>query len=135
METIQIPKSINSISRSAFMNCTSLSEINYPANVSYVPYRGFYGCCALTKIQLTSVRNIYDEAFTGCTQLKELHLNCEDAYLMTVASNAFDDNIFTECNLYVPSGSRWSYRNHPIWGKFKNIIIENKEEAGLSRSL
>jgi hypothetical protein len=128
LEKIQIPKSINSILNSAFMNCTSLSEINYPANVSYVPVRGFYGCNTLSKINLASVRKICSEAFTGCTQLKELHLDCEDAYLMTVASNAFDDIIYSDCILYVPSGSRWSYRHHPIWGKFKNIIIENKEE-------
>jgi hypothetical protein len=31
---------------------------------------------------------------------------------------------FNECILHIPSGTRWAYRHHPIFGKFKNIVTE-----------
>lgn len=31
-----------------------------------------------------------------------------------------------KCTLYVPEGTEWAYRNHPVFGVFKNIEIETK---------
>ena len=39
-------------------------------------------------------------------------------------TETFDDVDFDNCVLHVPSGTRWDYRHHPIFGKFKNIVTE-----------
>ena len=36
----------------------------------------------------------------------------------------FREELFDTCTLYVPSGTRWAYRHHPVFGKFKNIVTE-----------
>jgi hypothetical protein len=41
-----------------------------------------------------------------------------------VSQDAFIDVDFNECVLNIPSGTRWAYRHHPIFGKFKNIVTK-----------
>ena len=96
----------------------------YPKEVSYVPRKAFENCLSLDEVYLTSVKEIYSEAFSDCTILKSIHLCCDDADLMIVSSDAFNNVDIETCVLFVPSGSRWSYRHHPVFGKFKNILIE-----------
>lgn len=47
---------------------------------------------------------------------------------MTVSDYAFDEITFNDCILHIPSGTRWDYRHHSIFGKFKNIVTERFEE-------
>ena len=39
---------------------------------------------------------------------------------------AVDGFDIDECTLYIPSGTRWAYRHHPGFGRFKNIELEKK---------
>ena len=32
---------------------------------------------------------------------------------------------YDNCVLYVPAGTRWKYRHHSVFGRFKNIKIES----------
>ena len=47
-----------------------------------------------------------------------------------ISEDAFEDDTFNLCTLYIPSGTRWAYRHHPILGKFKNIEIEKEQKNG-----
>lgn len=46
---------------------------------------------------------------------------------INIKDNVFDGINFDECTLYIPSGTRWAYRHHPVFSKFKNIEIEVKK--------
>ena len=124
LEEIALNDEINSIGEQAFASCKSLKKMFYPKEVSYVPRKAFENCLSLDEVYLTSVKEIYSEAFSDCTILKSIHLCCDDADLMIVSSDAFNNVDIETCVLFVPSGSRWSYRHHPVFGKFKNILIE-----------
>ena len=124
LEEICLCDEINSMGQNAFASCKSLKKIVLPKNLNYVNKSSFYDCVSLEEIYLTSIREIYSEAFSGCLKLKYIHLYCDDANLMNVSLDAFNCVDTETCVLYVPSGSRWSYRHHPIFGIFKNIVIE-----------
>ena len=130
LEEINLSDEINSIGEQAFASCKSLKTIVYPKGVSYVPRKAFENCMSIEEVYLTSVKEIYSEAFSDCNMLKSIHLYCNDANLMDISPDAFNCVDTETCVIYVPSGSRWSYRHHPVFGKFKNIVIEksfNKE--------
>ena len=57
--------------------------------------------------------------------LKGLHFRVEKPENIEVEDNAFDEEAFEKCILFIPPGIRWAYRHHPIFGKFKNIEIES----------
>lgn len=124
LESVELHDKINHIARQAFAYCESLKTMKMPQGLKYVPYCGFIGCKSLSEVFLTSVENIYSEAFSECSNLRDIHLYCDDANIMTIGERVFEGVDFETCNLHVPSGSRWSYRHHPVFGKFKNIIIE-----------
>ena len=124
LEEICLCDEINSMGQNAFASCKSLKKIILPKQLKYVNKSAFYDCVSLEETYLTSIREIYSEAFSGCEKLKSIHLYCDDANLMNVSPDAFNCVDTETCVLYVPSGSRWSYRHHQIFGMFKNIVIE-----------
>ncbi|MBR1687876.1 MAG: leucine-rich repeat domain-containing protein [Prevotella sp.] len=124
LEEICLCDEINSMGQNAFASCKSLKKIALPKNLKNVNKSAFYDCVSLEEIYLTSIREIYSEAFSGCVKLKSIHLYCDDANLVNVSPDAFNCVDTETCVLYVPSGSRWSYRHHQIFGMFKNIVIE-----------
>ena len=56
--------------------------------------------------------------------LKGLHCRIEKPENIEVEDGAFEEKAFEEYILFIPPGTRWAYRHHPIFGKFKNIEIE-----------
>ena len=66
----------------------------------------------------------FNNAFCKCCALKNIIIRCKNIENVVVSQNAFVDVDFNECVLHIPSGTRWTYRHHPIFGKFKNIVTE-----------
>lgn len=60
---------------SQFGYCTSLEEINIPASIASIPIGCFSGCSSLKTIDLSSIEEIYDEAFYSCTSLENVKLS------------------------------------------------------------
>lgn len=71
-----------------------------------------------------SVTHIGYEAFSGCYALQSIHIRITDIDSCCVKESAFYDIDFDNCILYIPSGTRWAYRHHPVFRNFKNIEIE-----------
>ena len=71
VESISLPKTIRYISKNAFLNCISLTEINLPQTVSNVGDFAF-AKTSLLMIDLSSVEEIGEYAFDQCTQLKSV---------------------------------------------------------------
>lgn len=71
-----------------------------------------------------SVTHIGDYAFNGCEALQSIHIRITEIDSCCVKENAFYGIDFDNCILYIPSGTRWAYRHHPVFRNFKNIEIE-----------
>ena len=56
--------------------------------------------------------------------MESITIRCKDIDNIEFGRSPFDNDIFDECVLHIPSGTRWSYRHHPIFGEFKNIVTE-----------
>lgn len=146
LTSIEIPNSVTKIGSYTFEDCMCLISIKIPNSVTTIEYKAFAGCCALTLITIpNSVTTIEYEVFKGCigltsitipamvqkisnhildnTNIKEIHIRHTNPEQIDVAENAFDE-CAEHCTLYVPIGTGYAYRHHPVFGKFKEVIIE-----------
>ena len=103
VEHYSIPNSVTEIGNLAFSGCTALQSIHIPDSVTWIGYR----------------------AFMNCTALKEIHCRINEPEKGTMSHEAVSEEIYKNCVLYIPSGKRWAYRHHKVFGKFKNIEIES----------
>lgn len=72
---------------------------------------------------LSNIHFIGSNAFCHCDELKEIHFVNIDPENITIEINAFDFNV-KECSLYVSVGKGYAYRHHPVFSRFKEVIIE-----------
>ena len=120
-----IPDSVTHIGDEAFYYCESLQSIVIPNSVTHIGDSAFEECTALQSIDIpNSVTHIGDYAFSGCEALQSIHIRITDIDSCCVKENAFDDIDFDNCILYIPSGTKWAYRHHPVFRNFKNIEID-----------
>ena len=130
LQSIDIPNSVTTIGEDAFRDCSSLQSIDIPNSVTTIGYNAFRNCSALQSIDIpNSVTIIGDGTFWGCSSLKSIHLHWTKLDCIQINKYTFDENNkvnFEECTLYVPPGTRWEYRHHPVFDQFKNIIAKTK---------
>ena len=128
---ITIPNGITTIGQNAFRGCSALQSIDIPNSVTKIQEGAFEGCSALKSINIPNkVTTIEKYAFEGCLCLKEIHIHWTQTDNIQVDDYAFGNRINVEkCILYIPSGTRWAYRHHPVFGKFKNIVTEKQIEV------
>lgn len=141
VETVELPKTISDFEAGALSGCKSLKTINVIAGgtalhsndgVLYsaddnilMAYPAAHGA----KFEIpASVKTILDGAF-AYGQLYTLTVNANDPNAIAVG-NAFEGFDFENCELCVPYGTAAAYRNHAVWGKFKNIAGEQKVTVG-----
>ena len=105
------------IGKEAFMNCTSLKYVEFPATSSatqpltYVAESMFAGCTSLPFITLPStVTEIKANAFNGCSHLNYVNILAETP--ATLATNAFDN---TPKNVYVKASKLSAYQSNADW--------------------
>ena len=107
------------IGKEAFMNCTSLKYVEFPATSSatqpltYVAESMFAGCTSLPFITLPStVTEIKDNAFNGCSSLK--YVNILAASPATLGANAFP----TTAGVYVKPSKLSAYQANTAWNAY-----------------
>ena len=103
---IEIPNSVTSIGDCAFLECEALTSIEIPNSVTRIGDLAFFGCKALTSIHIR------------CEHPEDLKIN-EDAFGIL-----FHKTNIENCTLYVPIGTGYAYRHHPVFSKFKEVVIE-----------
>ncbi len=135
---------VRSISDSTFYNCTNLTAVNIPNNITYIGRCAFYGCTSITSITIPNgVSNIRDElfrncynlinvvlpstvlaiersAFAGCSKLASITVNNSMPPFCSV-SDPFLNVDKTTCTLNVPFGCDSIYRQADVWKDFLNI--------------
>lgn len=107
------------IGKEAFMNCTSLKYVEFPATslttqpLTYVAESMFAGCTSLPFITLpTTVTEIKTKAFDGCSSLK--YVNILAASPATLGANAFP----TTAGVYVKPSKLSAYQANAAWNAY-----------------
>jgi hypothetical protein len=122
LTSIEIPDSVTVIELEAFANCTRLTSITIPDSVTEIGEDAFSNCACLTSVRIpSSVSRMGIWVFEDCASLTEIHLRHKKPVDFP---NTFLGIDLSNITLYVPTGSRTDYINHPIYSKF----MEVKEE-------
>lgn len=107
------------IGKEAFMKCTSLKYVEFPATslttqpLTYVAESMFEGCTSLPFITLPStVTEIKANAFNGCSSLK--YVNILAASPATLGANAFP----TTAGVYVKPSKLSAYQANAAWNAY-----------------
>lgn len=109
----------------AFPARKNTSKYCIPNSVTSIEECAFYDCNSLTNIDIpSSVTSIGRFVFSGCYSLTNIHIQSTVPEKVQVGDWGIKDEQYESITLYVPSGTRWAYRHHPLFGKFKNIEIE-----------
>ena len=124
---IDIMPSVTTIGDWAFRYCSSLTSVSMPS-VTTIGVAAFEYCSSLTSIDIpASVTMIGDYAFYGCSSLTSVYCHWEQPL---ECNPGFEDEIFMNATLYVPTGSIDAYDSVYPWGKFINI--EEKDYSGIA---
>lgn len=122
-----IPDDVKSIGEKAFYECFYLVNIEIPEGVKKIGDSAFANCGMMEEISVPkSARTFGKDAFKDCNSLKSIHIYLDNIEKVRIGNDTFDENIYNNTTLYVPPGTRWEYRHHPVFGKFKNIEIERE---------
>ncbi|GMH78712.1 hypothetical protein TrLO_g1456 [Triparma laevis f. longispina] len=102
---VDIPEGIESIGRSAFHYCRSLTTVSFPTMLTSIGDNTFFQCSSLDNIDLlhTNLHEFGDWAFCGCSELKS----------MTIPDSlqTFGRSVFCMCDKLVPSNIDVEDRN------------------------
>ena len=87
VETITLPKTLETIGRYAFKNCYHLRSINFPASLRRINYNAFENCIELQKALLNEgLEEIEGYVFYNCSGLQEVYI---PSTLKTISDCAF----------------------------------------------
>lgn len=113
---------------SVFKNCTNLTEITLPDEISAIPQQAFYGCTSLTTIHASNVTEIESEAFCNCTSLTTL--NVSENVVKMGADALYHTAIFNE--QYDEDGNEAvvKYFNNWVIG-LKSNLSENEKDIAI----
>ena len=75
LKSVTLPSDLTAIPSSLFDGCTSLTDIEWPENITSIGNYAFRNCSSLTSITVPSgVTGIGNDAFYGCSKLKRIEL-------------------------------------------------------------
>jgi hypothetical protein len=141
-----IPSSVTSVGSYAFNYCSGLTNVTIPSSVITIGNEAFYRCSGLTTITIPlSVIDIKTNAFAFCRKMQSLSIppsvisignwvfwGCDRllsiyAYPISPVNLNLSDQVFNlvnknTCTLYVPYGSKASYKEAIQWIDFANIV-------------
>lgn len=117
-----IPSSVKVIAEGAFRGCAELKNIEIPEGVTTIATNAFRGCTGLESVTLpstiTSIGNYAFSAFDEVYNLTTVTVGMNTP--VTITSEVFPNR--ANSTLYVPKGSRATYKAANYWKEFKNII-------------
>ena len=123
-----IPNGVTTIGYEAFCGCSALQSVDIPNSVTTIDSGAFSACLSLHYIDIPdSVTTIKNEAFAYCLALRSISIHIVDIENANIDERAFEGVNTDNCVLYIPPGTRWAYRHHPVFGKFKNIEIDKQD--------
>ena len=123
LNSIILPKSINSVGIYSFRMCTGLTSVEIPSSVISIKDGAFNFCTGLNTVTIpSSITSIGDFAFNGCTGLSSIYAFPITPVDLTSSPDVFYDVNKSTCKLYVPLGKAIVYSAANQWKDFNNII-------------
>ncbi|MBR3448365.1 MAG: leucine-rich repeat protein [Oscillospiraceae bacterium] len=102
LTSVSIPDNVTEIGAAAFYRCTDLTSINIPNGISEISAFTFWGCLELASIVIPEgVTSIGDSAFSRCRKLTGITI---PESVTTIHKNAFDP-LFSRVTIRGYSGS------------------------------
>lgn len=148
---------VTEIGEDAFRDCSAITSMTIGSNVTKIASCAFLGCSGLTKMTIpNSVTSVNGLAFSGCTGLRSVIIGtncrfytgyswslnvfegCSNLDTITCLSEEawefhepmFEESVYANALLRVPSGSESAYQNTNYWNKFSHIQgLPNLDEA------
>ena len=124
LTNIDFPPSVTSIGNYAFF-LTALADVVIGNSITAIGEGAFYCCYDLKTVTIgNSVTSIGEYAFQSCDSLMRV---TSFAINPPSADNSFinqyyENTIYTQATLFVPSESLEAYRAHEEWGRFGRIV-------------
>ncbi len=123
-ETI-IPNNVTTIGKSAFLVCSSLTNITIPKSVTTIDYYAFGHCSSLTEITIpSSISKIGDSAFYECNSLSIVNVEATVPPTIEDPVDTFK-NCSRDLKIYVPAESIDDYKTATGW-KDLNLLTKNQ---------
>ena len=121
LENVRFPETLRKIGKSSFSNCTSLRSVVLPEGFRECGDQSFLFDDNLTLIDFPStLADMGHGTFAVCLNLQTLILRIPAVY-----DGIWHDDLagvpVETCRLCVPASLVEEYRQHPVWGKFRNI--------------
>ena len=118
LTSVTIPNSVTSIGDYAFSLCTGLTSVTIPNSVTSIGESAFRYCRGLISVTIgNSVTSIGREAFYECRGLTSVTIEAE-----TPPTLGYDAFTFTNCSIYVPCGTLYSYKTAEGWSNYPYLI-------------
>ncbi len=127
-EDVILPDHVTEYTYDMFADCSGFTEITIPENITILGENSFNYCRNLTKVTLhANMSSIGRQAFHHCDKLTSI-ISCSFTP-PACGENCFgwEDDMAVK-TLYVPLGTRGTYKAADVWKNFGNII--ESEEAG-----
>lgn len=100
ISSVKLPKTITDINSYSFYHCTKLETINLPTHIQYIGYG----------------------SLSGCSSLKHIESHLFFPIDITSDYSPFDETVFLNTKLCVPTGSINRYKNSSVWKDFSTIV-------------
>ena len=111
---------ITTFDKSLFAGKTKITDLTLGEGLESIGDGAFQGCTGLKKIDLPStLKTIGDNSFAGCEAVA--YICTKNTVPSTLGSNVFEETVFNNAELYVPSDNVTDYTTNPQW-LFTNVI-------------
>ena len=125
---INIPDNVSTIGNAAFENCSGLTSVVIPNSVTSIETNAFFGCTGLTEIILPqNLKTIGYDTFRGCDNLLSVVSFIEDPSYVGFTNGIFDENTTINGTLYVPKGTKSLYKRYSTHWNINNIVEMDME--------
>ncbi|MDE6006778.1 MAG: leucine-rich repeat domain-containing protein [Muribaculaceae bacterium] len=145
LTSIHIPDAVYEIGIKAFGGCTNLRDVNFPSSLTTIAPGTFYFCSNLQNIEIpNTVISIGSNAFGECGALTSVSIPesissidkyafersyyIKDVYYgawhpITCDSQIFENSVYSEATLHIPSLAIANYMKTEPWKNFKKFKI------------
>lgn len=135
VESIIIPEGVETIASCAFEDCDSLRSLILPKTLRKIEAWAFNSCSKLSLVEfLENLVEIEKSAFMDCDNLSRIVClanvpDIKDGERFQCTFTSYDADLFVPCE-YLSS-----FKEHAVWGKFKNIYCAGADSVRIDEQI